>query len=349
MTLSYVLKFIADQRFLSLPLPTPTQTPYFQNRTIIVTGSNVGLGFEAARHFTALGAAKVILAVRNADKGQKARESIEGSTGREKGVVEVWPLDLGSYASVKAFASRAVAELERLDVLVENAGIAVNKYERLEDNESTITVNVVSTFLLALLLLPKLRETAAKFPSSAVDGDAAEGRAKPHLVIVSSEVHFLTAFAEKDAPEGKILDTLNNKTTANMADRYNVSKLLEVFFTRELAARSSLSTHPDDGVVINFLNPGLCHSELARNAGFGLWLMKALLARTTEQGSRTLVHAAAAGVESHGQYLSNCRVAAVAPLVQEDEKVGGKKVQRRVWEEVVKKLERIQPGVLENL
>lgn len=86
-----------------------------------------------------------------------------------------------------------------------------------------------------------------------------------------------------------------------------MSKLLEVFFVRELAARTAANSKPD--VIINYLNPGLCHSELARDSGWGLYLVKLALARSTEYGSRTLVHAAEAGMESHGQYMSDCAVA----------------------------------------
>lgn len=339
--LAFLLHFLYSQLFLSLPKPSVSDTT-FKGRTIIVTGSNVGLGLEAARHFTALGAAKVILAVRNAEKGQTAKNSIEESTNTKgKGIIEVWPLDLSNYASVKAFAQRASSELERLDVLLENAGIATPEYNVTEDNEATITVNVISTYLLALLLLPKLRETATRFPSE-------DPKKKPHLVIVSSEVHYFTSFPEKSAPEGEILSTLNDKSTANMPDRYNVSKLLEVFCTRQLASRSPFP-NPKGDVIINFLNPGLCHSELAREIdSFGFRMRKLLLARTTEEGSRTLVHAAGAGAESHGQYMNNCRVDVVAPLVSEDEKEG-KKLQGKVWEEVTAKLERIQSGILGNI
>lgn len=90
--------------------------------------------------------------------------------------------------------------------------------------------------------------------------------------------------------------------------RYNVSKLLEVFYTRELAAHTKANNKAD--VIINFLNPGLCHSELARDAGWTLYIMKLLLARSTECGSRTLVNAVEAGHESHGQYMSDCEPSA---------------------------------------
>ena len=192
--------FIYTQLFVKLPYPTHS----LSGQTVIVTGSNTGLGLEAARHFTRIGAAKVILAVRTISKGEAAKESIESSTNR-KGVVEVWQLDLSSYESVKDFAKK-VQKLDRLDTLVENAGIATGQYAMLEDNESTITTNVVSTFLLALLLLPKLRESGQKFNIT------------PHLVIVCSEVHAWSPFTERNSPN--IFDTLNNKETADMVDRY---------------------------------------------------------------------------------------------------------------------------------
>lgn len=84
-----------------------------------------------------------------------------------------------------------------------------------------------------------------------------------------------------------------------------MSKLLEVFYCRELAKRSQESGKPF--VIINYVNPGLCHSQLARDAGIGLAIFKFFFARTTEVGSRTLVAAAAAGQDSHGQYQSDSR------------------------------------------
>lgn len=194
------LEFFYSQLFVTPPDPVADLT----GQVIIVTGSNVGLGLEAARHLVRLKAGKVILAVRNVEKGETARRSIEQSTQRT-GVVEVWPLDLSSYASVEKFAERAKA-LPRLDVLLENAGIATDDFMLCEDNESTITVNVVSTFLLALLLLPKLRETAVTFS------------VLPRLVIVSSDVHQLTNLPEKKNPS--IFEALNNKEKARMWDRY---------------------------------------------------------------------------------------------------------------------------------
>jgi NAD(P)-dependent dehydrogenase (short-subunit alcohol dehydrogenase family) len=130
-------------------------------RTYIVTGANIGLGLEASRHLVGIGAKKVILAVRNIEAGEEAKKDIETSTGI-KGVAEVWHLDLSSYASVRAFASKAIETLERIEAVIENAAVASAVGEA-EGRHISLTVNVTSTFLLAILLLPKLRSDAAKF------------------------------------------------------------------------------------------------------------------------------------------------------------------------------------------
>lgn len=109
-------------------------------KTIIITGANTGLGKEAARHFVRLRADKVILACRSIDKGEEAKRDIESTTQRT-GVLEVWPLDLTDFASIKAFASRAEG-LERLDVVVENAGVNTRKFKMVAGNEMNVAVSV---------------------------------------------------------------------------------------------------------------------------------------------------------------------------------------------------------------
>lgn len=319
--------FIYSQLFASLPSPTYDYT----GKTVIVTGSNVGLGKEAARHFVRLGASTVILAVRSIEKGEAAMRDIESST-RKQGVVQVWQLDMSSYQSVLDFSAKASKELNRIDVALLNAGVARSQWELAEGEESTITVNVNSTFLLALSLLPQLKETASKFNT------------RPNLTITASEVHAWAKFEERKAPEGKIFETLSsNEKTGAIADRYMTSKLLEVLAIRAMAEQKTATQIP---VTINCVNPGLCHSELGREAGWGLWLMKVVLARSTELGSRNLVHAASLGPESHGQYVSDCVVEQPSNYVVSGE---GWKDQQRVWKELSEKLERIQTGVTSNL
>jgi retinol dehydrogenase 12 len=153
------------------PLPTTS----FKGQTVIVTGSNIGLGLEAARHFVRLDASRVILAVRTISKGDDAKASIEASTNR-KGVVEVWQLDMSDYESIKSFAIKSKS-LDRLDVLVANAGVLKNTYEDSEGVEISIKVNVIGTFLLAISLFPILRKSEEKTGMI------------PRVVITSSVMH----------------------------------------------------------------------------------------------------------------------------------------------------------------
>lgn len=85
--------FLYSQLFVRPVYPTRS----FAGETVIVTGSNVGLGKEAARHFARLGASKLILAVRNIEAGEEAKKDIESTTNCGKSVIEVWSLDLSSY------------------------------------------------------------------------------------------------------------------------------------------------------------------------------------------------------------------------------------------------------------
>lgn len=316
--------FLYSQLFVTPVNPTAS----FAGQTIIVTGSNVGLGKEAVRHFARLGASKVILAVRNAAAGEEAKRDIESSTRCGPDVLEVWNLDLASHESCKAFADRA-SKLPRLDILLENAGVATQRWAVDGGHERTIAVNVISTFYLALLLLPKLKSSAKAFGI------------KPHLVIVTSEVHAWTKFPEWKEPNA--FKALDDESKARMAERYPTSKLLEVLVVRQIAPELEGS-----GVILNMLNPGLCHSELSRDSGMFLTVFKFFFARTTEVGSRTLVASAVAGPESHGKYMSDGQVEddTLSGFVKSEE---GKEASKKVWKELSEILESIQPGVTGNL
>lgn len=197
--------YLKSQYFITLPKPTKR----FTGKTIIVTGANSGLGLEAARQIVSLGASRVILAVRSLDKGRKAEESIRNSTGVAVCRIEVWQLDMCSYNSVKAFAEKAMT-LDRLDVVVENAGINRSKFSLAEDNEMIIAVNFVNTMLLGLLILPKLRETSVKLGTEVV------------LTFVGTHMHWLAQFEERKADS--ILAACADEKTTNMKDRYGTAK-----------------------------------------------------------------------------------------------------------------------------
>ncbi|EEQ86444.1 hypothetical protein RJZ56_005759 [Blastomyces dermatitidis] len=323
--MGFMAAFLYSQLFVTPKYPTAS----FANQTIVITGSNTGLGLEAARHFARLNAKKIIIAVRNVAAGEKAKELIETSSGRAN-ICEVWELDLASYASIKAFAQRASTELPRIDVLLENAGIATHNYDTAEGHERTITINVIGTFLLGLLLLPKLKESATQTSPM-----------KPRWCIVTSEVHAQAEFPEWKSPN--TFEKLDDTKTLNMKERYEVSKLLEILVVREIAPKLA-----DSGVILNLINPGFCQSGLMREFHWLVLVIKTMLThimvRTTEVGSRTLVAAAAEGDESHGTYMVDGKVSnrhLSAFVKSEDGKIAGKKV----WEELKAILENIVPGV----
>jgi NAD(P)-dependent dehydrogenase (short-subunit alcohol dehydrogenase family) len=316
--------FLYSQFFVTPPYPTQS----FEGQTVLVTGSNVGLGFEAARHVTRLGASKVILGVRNVKAGESAKEEIEKSTGRT-GVCEVWEVDLASYASVISFGER-ISTLPSLDVAILNAAIASSEFSTAEGYERSVTVNVISTLLLGLLLLPKLKATRKLIPSRT-----------PRLAFVVSEVHGWVGFPEwkEDHP----MKAISDPERAKMNERYPLTKLLEVLLVQELAGKVRGSE-----VTINMINPGLCHSQLGRDSGWGLTLMKLVMARSTEVGSRTLVAGATAGLESHGAYMTDGHVenTALSPFVRSDE---GRQAREKLWGELSSILEGIRPGIMQNV
>ena len=109
---------------------------------------------------------------------------------------------------------------------------------------------------MALLLLPLVQKTAD------VKAPAKPSTFKPHITIVGSEAHYSAIFAEHTDPHP--IHALNDKSRFVPSDRYNVSKLLDIYLAREIAKRAGLN------VVVNVVNPGLCDSELARRGGLGL-------------------------------------------------------------------------------
>ena len=217
--MGYITTFLHSQLFVKLPYPDYG----FSNQTVIVTGANTGLGrvffkdsvrwilthcnqgYEAAKHFLRLNAAKVIFAVRTVSKGEAAAKSICESLNASRSRVEVWQVDLSDYESIKSFAKRVNA-LDRLDALVQNAGILTTQFNVVEGQESTITVNVIGAVLLGLSVLPKLRESAAKH--------GVQGR----MTFVGSDLQYIAKFKEKDA-SGKLFDVLKEKEGADMDDR----------------------------------------------------------------------------------------------------------------------------------
>lgn len=235
--MSFFAAFIYRQFIHEPPAPDAS----FEGKTAIVTGASSGLGLEACRWMVRLGASQVILACRNVEKVNAAAKDIQATTLCSPETLQVWHLDLSSYASVQVFSDRAKAELPRVDIMIANAGLGTLKFRMTEDNEETITTNVVSMSLLGFLIHPKLRETAAKYNT------------QTHFTVVASELYQVAKFKERKAPAGQLFATLNDKEKANMFDRYNVSKLLAIFVVKQIAVLSPISS---SGVITNCVAPG---------------------------------------------------------------------------------------------
>jgi NAD(P)-dependent dehydrogenase (short-subunit alcohol dehydrogenase family) len=134
-----------------------TQAPLQTGRTALVTGANIGLGYETAKAFAGLGGS-VILACRNVEKAQAARDSIVAA--HPQADVRIEALDLGELASVRACAERILAKHQTLDLLINNAGIMMPPYRLSKDGfESQMAANYLGHFVLTGLLLPLLNAT----------------------------------------------------------------------------------------------------------------------------------------------------------------------------------------------
>lgn len=107
--------------------PTPEGTD-LTGKTIIITGGNAGLGYEAARQFLALNASRVILAVRSRTKGLEAASALKDTY--PAATVEVFDLDLDDYQSGLQFAQKVKTEVKELDILLNNGGVNIMSYQK---------------------------------------------------------------------------------------------------------------------------------------------------------------------------------------------------------------------------
>ncbi|KAJ7483266.1 hypothetical protein FB451DRAFT_960393, partial [Mycena latifolia] len=323
--------------------PPPVATADLTGKTVIVLGANTGIGFEAAKYFARMNAGRVILACRSQAKGQAAVDKIKAATGYEK--AELWLIDLADFASVRHFADKFERDGGRLDILVENAAVGKSGYEPTKDGwDISLQVNNLSPSLLALLLLPRMLHTARAHATL------------PRIVVVSSSVHhWITLDKPLDLREDPaMLKTLGGteycSVPTNMRGRYHLTKLLNVLFVRALTARLPSSSP----LIVNAVCPGYCHSELRRDLKLSgmravvSFLMELLFAFSTEQGSRQLVFGAVAlphrTEDLRGAYVSLSKVTEPSDFVLSEE---GKRVQSRIWDEMVEILGEVDPRVSE--
>ena len=252
-----------------------------QDKIVVITGANTGIGLETARGLAQQGAA-VVLACRNRTKAEAAAADLKASTGSAR--IELADLDLASLASVRACAQSLLDRFERLDVLINNAGLVLTERQTTVDGfEAQFGINHLGHFLLTHLLRPRLEATPGA-----------------RVVNLSSMGHALSRGLDFD-------DLMVERRAYNDMAVYCDSKLANILFTRELARRLQ-----DKDVVAHAVHPGAVASSFAGDGdtrGFFKWMMA--LSRpfllSTAKGARTSIHVASsadAGT-STGEYWAS--------------------------------------------
>ena len=252
-------------------------------KTVLITGGNTGIGLATAKGLGAMGA-EIIITSRDDQKGAAAKAEIEREIGRP---IRLERLDLASFESIRAFAARILESTPRLDVLINNAGLILDKRSAtVEGFESTFGINHLGHFLLTDLLLDRLRESAPA-----------------RIVVLASDAHYR-------AKSGLDFDDLmSERGSFRGFDVYAKSKLANVMFTRELAKRLEGS-----GVTVNAAHPGVVATEFAGKddtrgiIGIFFGLIRPFL-RTPAKGAATSVYLAnSAEVEGvTGRYFADSR------------------------------------------
>lgn len=264
-----------------MPRPSAPITS-MQDRTVVITGANSGIGLETAAALAAAGA-RIVMGCRNPVTADAAVHEVRRRTGND--AVETRPLDLSDLTEVRAFAE-SLADLDRIDVLINNAGLMLDqRAESVQGVELTFATNHLGPFLLTELLTEQLVA-------------APRGR----IVNVASLAHRM-------APTGIDWDDLQRQRRYSAWTVYAQSKLANILHASELARRLW-----DRGVVAHSLHPGSVASGFGADGdlhGFNDRLLRigrfALI--TPEQGAATSVHVASSpdALRTTGDYWSRAR------------------------------------------
>lgn len=266
----------------------------FAGKTILITGANVGLGFETFVKFAALGASRIILGMRSLERGATAKAEVCRRTGYDPNNIAMYVLDMSTFKGVNKFCSEVMQHEPRVDIAVLNAGMGAPRCDTSPDGyELCLQVNVLSTALLAALLLPKLR-ASSKLSSS-----------PSHLEIVGSNGnHFITPAHLGFPPEASVLDKVSEPKYFDPKLQYCLTKLFAMYVMEGLVQAQERHGGADE-VIISTACPGLCRSNMGRE--FPKWqqvfdsAFKRVMARSPEEGSRTIVSGVTLGKEAHGQ------------------------------------------------
>ncbi len=263
------------------------------DRIVVITGGNSGIGFETALALASMGA-HLVLACRNPDKASSAVAELRTRSGNDS--VENRQLDLGDLESVQKFV-QDVSDLDRIDVLINNAGLVRDERdETAQGFEMVFGTNHMGHFLLTDGLLDHLRASSA-------------GR----IVNVAS-------FGHTAAFGGIQWSKIQRYTGFHEWRTYGESKLANILHAEALASRLEGSN-----IVAHSLHPGSVYTNFGRDGdtrGVTGWLMDLELGpvrqsvlKTPAQGAATSIHVASSAEAGRctGQYWSNSKVSSTAP------------------------------------
>ncbi|KAL3440883.1 short chain dehydrogenase [Aspergillus insuetus] len=304
-----------------MPTFSSQDIPDLRDQVIIVTGGNVGLGYETVRQLSLHNPARVYLAARSKDKATKAIKDLQ-ETNPGVADVQFLQLDLASFESVKAAAAEFLTKESRLDILINNAGIMMTPEGLTKEGyEIQFGTNVMGPALFTQLLLPTLRETAKINPQTRV-------------VILASAAH---ARAPSDIYQFDELRTTtpHRHTTA----RYTTSKLADIHYAKALAER-------EKRVKIIPVHPGMVATNL-HHASTGSFLKPflnvavGLFATPVEKGALSQVFAAVSPDAKSGQYYGPIGKAELGSKLAQDRGLQ-KKLFKYVQEQLAGHVEMIQ-------
>lgn len=303
---------------------TPPQetTEDYSGRVVIVTGATSGMGPEAVYKFAKLGASKIIMAARDLNKGASTKDELARRLGRDD-QLEVWELDMMSYDSVCAFAELA-HELEHVDIAIMNAGTRRSSYQVGQQGwEEDLQVNTLSTVLLGLLLLPKLKQSKHYTGKTAV------------LEFVNSGLHQSAVVPLEVRQQASILEHYNQRENFKEGNQYKFSKVFLMYAANKLAAETSSAD-----VIITSICPGVVRSDLGRDHFFpGVFVLAGavvlLFMKSPSQGADSILSATTQGEAVHGRFWKDDKIMPVPVAVAGSEM---KELGSRVWDEMMESL-----------
>ncbi len=262
-------------------------------RVCIVTGANSGIGRATALGLAKLGA-RVVMVCRDRNKGEAAQAEIKAHSGNSP--VDLLIADLSSQRAIRQLAQDLKANYRQLHVLVNNAGLYLNRRTLTVDGlETTFAVNHLASFLLTNLLLEALKASAPA-----------------RVVNIASSAHTSTLD----------FDNLQGEKRYNGMQAYSASKLCNILFTYELARRLQ-----GTGVTANCLHPGVVRTGLQRDLPAPFRIMRQFFA-TPEKGAETSIYLASSPeVERvNGKYFAD-KKEAMPSNVPADEAIA-----QRLWQ-----------------